>query len=113
MSQIIFVGSYCGSSSYVYQVVVTGRRLELDEVKNLGLVDDDALRRHKKSDYTHEWYEIKPGDRITTTEGERGEEETMVFEIPTTPLPRLPQRLDDVWSIGLIECLEEHCTKVS
>ena len=113
MRQVILVTCYYGSSSYVYTVEVTGRRLETDEVKRLDLVNDDDLRRHEKSDYAHEWYEIKPRDRITITEGERGEEETMVFEIPTTPLTRLPQRLDDTFSMSLIECLEEHCAKVS
>ena len=113
MSQVILVDSYSGSSFYTYRIEVTGRRLGLDEVKSLGLVDDDALRRHAASDYSHEWYEINHKDRITITVGERGEEETMVFEIPEVPLPRLPQRLDDINSIDLVSCLRQHCTRIS
>jgi len=113
MSQVILVGSYFGLSSYTYEVEVTGRMLELDEVRRLGLVDDDALRRHKASDYSHEWYEIKPRDRITITVGEMGEEETLVFEVPETPLPELPQELDDTISMSLVECLKKHCAEVS
>ena len=71
MSQIILVDSYFGSSFSTYRVEVTGRKLGLDEVRSLGLVDDDALRRHAASDYSHEWYEINYRDRITVTVGER------------------------------------------
>ena len=38
--------------------------------QQLGLVDDDAIRRHKQSSYSQEWFEINPGDRIAIRVGE-------------------------------------------
>jgi hypothetical protein len=54
MSQIILVGSYCGLSDYTFEVTVSGRRLNMSELKQLGLVDDDAIRRHKQSNHSCE-----------------------------------------------------------
>jgi hypothetical protein len=112
MSQIILVGSYCGLSSYTHDVSVTGRLLEIDEVRKLGLVDDAAMRRHKRSDYSQEWYEINPGDQVTVIVGELGEEEEMVFEIPETPLLNPPQKLDDMFD-DIVEYLKKYCRRIS
>lgn len=114
MSQVILVGSYCGLSTYTFEVQVTGRALSMSEVKQLGLVDDNALRRHKASSYSQEWYEIKHGDRVRVRVSEDDDEkvEEMEFEIPETPLPVLPQRLDDTFTIDLLTCLKEHCRRI-
>jgi hypothetical protein len=110
MGQVILVGSYVGFSGYQFHVEVTGRPLSLDEVKQLGFVNDDELRRHEESSYTKEWFEIKPGDIITVSEMDDNKDQTLIFEVPEVPLPELPQRLDDVWhKPSLVECLRKYC----
>lgn len=111
MSYIILIGSYCGLSGYTFEVTVSSRRLPMSEVRHLGLVDDDALLRHKQSSYSQEWFEVSAGDRITVWVGEDDIEE-MEFEIPTTPLTVIPQKLDDTFKIDLLSWLKEHCTRV-
>lgn len=111
MSQIILVGSYCGCSDYTFEITVNGRHLSMSEVRQRGLVDDDAIRRHKQSSYSQEWYEINPGNRITVRVGEAKIEE-MVFEIPLTPFTVVPQKLDDTFKIDLLSWLKENCTRV-
>ncbi len=111
MNQIILVDSYCGLSDYTFEVTVSGRRLNMSEVKQLGLVDDDAIRRHKQSSYSQEWFEINPGDRIAIRVGE-DEIEELEFEIPTTPLTIIPQKLDDTFKIDLLSWLKEYCVRV-
>ena len=112
MGQVILVGSYCGLSSYIFDVKVEGRLLTMSEVRRLGLVDENAIRRHSSSDYSYEWYEISPGDQITITAGELGDEEEMILEVPTEPLPQPPQRLDDVIPNGLIKYLRNYCKRI-
>lgn len=111
MSQIILVGSYCGCSDYTFLVTVSGRRLDMSEVRQLGLVNDDAIRRHRLSSYSKEWFEVNAGDRITIQVGE-DEVEEMEFEIPLTPLIVVPQKLDDRFKIDLLSWLKENCTRV-
>ncbi len=112
MSQIILVGSYCGPSDYTFEVKVSGRPLNMSEVRQCGLVDDDAIRRHKQSSYSQEWFEVSAGDRISVRVG--GDEiQEMEFEIPAPPLAVIPQRLDDGFTIDLLSWLKEYCTRVN
>ena len=113
MSQVILVGSYRGLSDYTFEVEVTGRPLSLSEVEQMGLVDDPALNLHSFSDYTQEWFEIGPGDRITIRAGEIGEVETLTFLIPATPLVGLPQRLEHTLMVGLRDYLLANCPKAA
>lgn len=111
MNQIILVGSYCGSSGYTLEVKVSGRPLDMSEVRQRGLVDDDAICRHRDSSYSQEWFEVSPGDRIIIRVGE-DEIEEMEFEIPSTSLAVIPQKLDDTFKINLLSWLKEYCTRV-
>lgn len=111
MSQIILVGSYCGLSIYTFEVTVSGRPLDMSEVKQCGLVNDDAIRRHRQSSYSQEWFEVNVGDRISVRVGE-DEIEEMEFEIPPTPLTVIPQKLDDTFRVDLLSWLKEYCVRV-
>lgn len=115
MGQIILVRSYVGMSTYTYEVEVSGRRLGLEEVKKLGLVTDQDLRHHERSDYVHDWYEINPGDTISIEIDDGSEDIGIeVYEIPADPLPELPQRLDDCSTgrISLEMCLSKYCRRI-
>lgn len=114
MGQVILVGSYCGLSNYTFEVNVSGRALEHDEVKRLGLFPDkQTVGRHEASNYSQEWFEVNPGDRIKIRSGEDFEITETVYEVPETPLPNPPQKLDDTFTINLVEYLKEHCKQVS
>jgi hypothetical protein len=98
MPQHILLQSFIGPSDYVYIVTCSGRPLDLTEAKQAGLTDDQTLRRHKKSEYTHEWFEVNPGDWIEVELiGEEFDEENLHarFTVPENGLADPPQKLDD------------------
>jgi hypothetical protein len=64
MNQIVLLNTYTGLSDFEFFVSCTGSRLEREEVFKRGLLRKDQLRRHAASEYTREWYEVKPGDII-------------------------------------------------
>ena len=108
-TQIIHVESYCGLSGFTYTVTSNGRELQLEEVKALGLVDTETLLRHKKSDYIHQWYEIKAGDQITVTD----DDSEKVYEFLHTDMHDFPKKIDDYVGTPYIEgYLEKYCRRV-
>lgn len=101
MPQYILLQSYLGLSDYVYIAKCSGRRLDLPEVKQLELTDDQALRRHERSSYTQEWFEIHPGDwiEVEIIGEDYGEKNLHVrFTIPEKGLENPPQKLDTEYS---------------
>ena len=111
-SSVILFESYAGSSSgFIFRVSCNGRRLSLEEVKKLGFVSDETLKRHKQSDWGFDWYEVHPGDQITVMSFDEntGDDLDTVFVVPASGLEKPPQDLDATNHLGLYEYLEERC----
>ena len=114
MRNIILLQSYVGrSTGYIFSARSNGRYLSIEEVKKLGLVDEDTLRRNKGSDWTCVWYEVNPGDRIEVIffDENTGIDVDSTFLVPEQGLEDPPQKIE----IGgrhpseLYDYLLEHC----
>jgi len=108
--QYILLQTYTGLSTFCYEVTSTGRKLTLDEALAFGLTNRNELDRHKRSDYTAEWHEIKPGDQIMVELRDDETDESWKFIVPEAGLPKPPVSLDDERTgMWLHEYLREHC----
>lgn len=112
MGQIIALSSYHGLSDFSLNLACSGRLLNLDELKKLGLVTDDQLANHKNSSYSTNWFEVEEGDIIYLYRVENGQEIVRDYFIPTH-LPDPPTSLDDA-RLGprFHEYLDKYCASM-
>lgn len=119
MRQFILLQTYVGLSGFTYDVTCNGRELDMAEAKQLALVDDAALARHKRSSYLATWYEVRPGDVIRVRVWDEDSDDLAFFEltelffiVPAGGLVNPPTSLDDDrtgrW---LHQYLEQQCPK--
>lgn len=100
MGQVLMTSTYVGMSDFRFEAKVdlfNGRQLGAEEVRRRGLLTDDIVRRHERSDYVHEWYEIEPGDVISlvATQDHLPDEEEVEWSLGVTkPLIDPPQTPD-------------------
>lgn len=119
MREYVLLQSYVGSSSFTYDATCNGRRLETAEAKQLELVDDDSLARHKQSSYLSVWYEVQPGSEIRVAIWDDDSSDTsfeelteLVYIVPESCLVNPPTSLDDDRTgRRLHEYLEQQCQK--
>lgn len=110
MKQYILLQTYTGPSAFLCEATSTGRKLTLEEAFALGLTNRNELDRHKRSDYTAEWHEIKAGDQITIVLQDDENDEDWTFIVPQAGLPEPPVSLDDEHTgPRLHEYLKKHC----
>ena len=114
MPVVIFLGSYMGMSDFMFTVDCSGRKLSIEEVFEKGLCDDDILRRHQRSDFSQEWYEVTEGDQIKICWWENLRDEETTFIIPAE-LPNPPQNPDDMDRTGmyLYDYLDKYCKRAT
>lgn len=94
-SHIILLGSYIGSSSFIYDVSCSGEKLSPEEVVELGYWDKSRHEKQfEKVRYSFEWYVVRPDAVIKIVEGELGatiEHTFLVPEISPQWLPASPE----------------------
>ncbi len=100
-------------SDFVFETTCTGRPLEEQELRKLGLITDDLLRRTALSGYIPSWFEVNEEDRIRVVwhDDERELDET--FAVPAD-LPNPPQMLDgDQSGMRVYNYLTTHCRNLT
>jgi hypothetical protein len=87
----------------------------LDEALAQEMLTHFTSNRHGESDYSDEWYEIRPGNRIIVEVlgDEANNDGRFVFVIPEAGLPDPPVgTYDDRVGPRFLDYLREHCELV-
>ncbi len=109
---IILVESYFGPSDFIFDVQCTGAFVSLPEVLARGIINRDIVRRHAKSSYVRDWYEVQPGDRIRIEWRDEVQDIEITFVVPEV-LPEPPQSPDhESAGMRLYHYLERYCNRL-
>lgn len=110
---LILLETYVGCSDFRFETYCTGRKLEAAELREKELLTEDILRRHSRSSYVPEWYEVKEGDQIRVVRWDDDGQIDETFVVPAN-LPDSPQSLDDRalrTGMRVYDYLVAHCAK--
>jgi hypothetical protein len=112
MSTVILLGTYVGLSDFAFDASCNGVSIAESEAQKRGLIDAGAIRRHARSNYTRDWYEVKPGDQIKVRWRDDDRDVETTFVIPAE-LPNPPQSPDhEATGMRLYQYLEQHCKRI-
>lgn len=115
MTQVILLENYQGLSDFILEVECTGSRLSIDQALEKSLVTEEQLKRHEKSSYSKEWWQVDPGDQIILTIDDGSDRIEHIFIVPEEGMLRPNTNLDE--GIGIHQYLRKHlieqCTLVN
>jgi hypothetical protein len=114
MSQYIKTINYCNHQiNQIFNCICSGKKLTFDEAIQLELATEPEIRHYHRPNYTQDWFEIKPGDRLKVISVNSWQTNIYNFIIPKTPLRNLPTTITEFDNSNLesyIHYLTKNCT---